>query len=599
MKVKNDNLFLFRSARIAAIYLFVVVVGLMSGIVRAEVSTLPPNTSAPMTQVIQNAPHGSSINYSNGYRDTKVGSGSWTAGNNTINLPKGHFGGSKNNGNGTVTSTKTHGATFTDGYGQKATGKVSTATTSAWNKVAAGAGAVYMGNMAGNAVQRANGAGIGSEIANGNYGEAARIASASFADAVYGGAFSGLKDILDDYQNTKAQKAADELAAAKQAADLAAQQSSSAAAGEVEYWQINLNLFKYNDSGNQISDSGWIVVSIIEIPKNSRPDSSNCCLSKSISGDMISLSAISKSGESKTVFEYELNKNEGGSIVASSSNKKDYDKFVSEQLAAKSNPENFFLTESEFVNAVLEALQNNTSSINQNTEALNDLINELWINEQLTPANTETSVTGSEQDNTHLTNPYTPQGKDTAQQTGFKVAPNGIVTSSTIPRPDLPANSPSAPTVAPTNGSTTPTNSGGTNTGGGGGDKKKDDDDVDIDINKKKDKDGDIDVEVKVDVDTDVCDEDDADKVVCLPAGSDKKDELALPVEEVKIHFDKDEYFAEDGVCPKPINITWGGISYEMSWQPFCDVASGLRPVIELLGVLTALGFAYGAIREL
>lgn len=129
--------------------------------------------------------------------------------------------------------------------------------------------------------------------------------------------------------------------------------------------------------------------------------------------------------------------------------------------------------------------------------------------------------------------------------------------------------------------------------------KKKDDDDVDIDINKKKDKDGDIDVEVKVDVDTDVCDEDDVDKVVCLPAGSDKKDDIELPHDEIAVKFDKKEYFSESGVCPQPVNIQWLGGNYQMSWQPFCDMASGISAVVELLGMATALGLAYASMKRL
>lgn len=85
---------------------------------------------------------------------------------------------------------------------------------------------------------------------------------------------------------------------------------------------------------------------------------------------------------------------------------------------------------------------------------------------------------------------------------------------------------------------------------------------------------------------------------MCIRAGSDVYKDLEIPVDEVKVEFEKNTYFSERGSCPAPVHFNFLG-EHQISYEPLCDLARGLRPIVELLGVLTAMGIAYGAVREL
>lgn len=54
----------------------------------------------------------------------------------------------------------------------------------------------------------------------------------------------------------------------------------------------------------------------------------------------------------------------------------------------------------------------------------------------------------------------------------------------------------------------------------------------------------------------------------------------------------------ESATCPAPVTRQVAGLSLEMSWQPFCDFAGGIRPVVIAMAWLSAALFVLGVARR-
>lgn len=54
----------------------------------------------------------------------------------------------------------------------------------------------------------------------------------------------------------------------------------------------------------------------------------------------------------------------------------------------------------------------------------------------------------------------------------------------------------------------------------------------------------------------------------------------------------------ESAACPAPVTKQVAGLSLEMSWQPFCDFASGIRPVVIAMAWLSAALMVLGIARK-
>ena len=55
---------------------------------------------------------------------------------------------------------------------------------------------------------------------------------------------------------------------------------------------------------------------------------------------------------------------------------------------------------------------------------------------------------------------------------------------------------------------------------------------------------------------------------------------------------------SESAACPAPVTKQVAGLSLEMSWQPFCDFASGIRPVVIAMAWLSAALMVLGIARK-
>lgn len=199
--------------------------------------------------------------------------------------------------------------------------------------------------------------------------------------------------------------------------------------------------------------------------------------------------------------------------------------------------------------------------------------------------------------------PYTPQGSNTPQQTRFQLNADGSVTTSIIPRPDLKPNSTTAPTrseIIPTPNKgqdnpttpTTPNNPDSPNTpttpnqptipnepsnptGQQGQNQNQE--------NQKQD----------------FCQQN-PNAAQCMPGGDASYEDIVLPENTIDLDFRPENVFQTEGVCPQPKSVDLGAFGQvEFSYQPLCDFAAKLRPVLIMMTILTCAWFVYGALEEL
>lgn len=220
-------------------------------------------------------------------------------------------------------------------------------------------------------------------------------------------------------------------------------------------------------------------------------------------------------------------------------------------------------TEAEIVQALQALLANNQ----QNTQLLTDIVNLLAANGKLNETNTTTTVdNGGTATTTFLTAPYTPQGSDQAQQTKFVINKDGSVSVSTIARPDLAANTSQAPTRSRVGQSS---NSNANET------------------RPVKD--------TATEKAPDIC-ANNPNSLMCLAPGSTDYSDPVLPTQSRNLTFNPLNIFGSTGVCPKSKSIGLMGVNLEIKYDPMCDIAEKVRPIIIMLGIMTAMFIAYGAV---
>ena len=232
--------------------------------------------------------------------------------------------------------------------------------------------------------------------------------------------------------------------------------------------------------------------------------------------------------------------------------------------------EDFFLSQAEMTQIMLNELNNHGSALNRNTEALTALINAMTAAGHL-PTSGDGVVTtvdnGGTAQTTFLTAPYTPQGSNQAQQTKFVVNKDGTVTVSTVARTDLAANTAQAPTRAEVGvTSTTP------------------------DTKEAK--------QTAKPESPDIC-ANNPNSLMCADMGSADYEDPVVPNHTVNLDFGPANLFNADGVCPQPLGFEVSGKGFEISYQPMCDFSRMVRPIIVLVSMLGAMGMAYAAVRSL
>ena len=203
--------------------------------------------------------------------------------------------------------------------------------------------------------------------------------------------------------------------------------------------------------------------------------------------------------------------------------------------------------------------------------------------------------------------PYTPQGSNTPQQTWFTLNADGSVSTSIIPRPDLKPNSTLAPTRSeiiptPNKGQNTPTTPDSPNTpttpdspnapttpnspNNPNTPNQPNNPTGQQNQNQENQK-------------QDFCQQN-PNAAQCMPGGDMTYEDIVLPENTIDLSFSPENVFQTEGVCPQPKSVDLGAFGQvEFSYQPLCDFAAKLRPVLIMMTILTCAWFVYGALEEL
>lgn len=526
----------------------------------ADVPYIPPQSNQA---IISQAPNGSSVAYGtdhkfytfdkNGNRVLDVGK----ATEYSRNLPRNQFQTAQRAPGNTVTATKSHPATFTDSYGNKASGTVRTQTRIPNNTVAKGFGAIMVGTTATTHLDNLKRQGVADQISRGfSDGDWTAVAAgvgkifdwtgfgSSVADAIYGDSTAAeavaaplreqaLRQARTDFDNAQRQR---------QQIDPNATYTHVV----VREWGGQGDDYISSDNGvvseyivkgsapwshGQMETKDWHNPTVNGMPiPNKRPAEK---------GYWMSITNTTVSGKDAAGIQAKINAN--------------IENYIPDQVAWEKAMEQFL------------------DQSNANNAAITDLINALWQTGALNPQNTQTTVAGSAGDNTFVTEPYTPVGSDQAQQTQFRVNPDGSVTVSTIPRPDLPANTSAAPQRA--------------ETGKPSGNNEK------AQQNEQQGQSG-------KDKDSNMC-KANPKSIACAEMGSADYEDLSLPERKINLNFNPANVFNTDGACPPPKVLSVAGRHFTVSYEPICDFARGARPMMILLGIVLAMAMAYAAVKEL
>ena len=528
----------------------------------ADVPYIPPQSNQA---IISQAPNGSSVAYGtdhkfytfdkNGNRVLDVGK----ATEYSRNLPRNQFQTAQRAPGNTVTATKSHPATFTDSYGNKASGTVRTQTRIPNNTVAKGFGAIMVGTTATTHLDNLKRQGVADQISRGfSDGDWTAVAAgvgkifdwtgfgSSVADAIYGDSTAAeavaaplreqaLRQARTDFDNAQRQR----------------QQIDPNAT----YTHVVVKEWGGPTGTENIRSSDDAIVSEY-IVKGSAPWSHGQMETKdwhnpTVNGIPIPNKLPAEKGYWMSITNTTVSGKDAAGI----------------QTKINANIENYMPDQAAWEKAMEQFLNQS----NANNAAITDLINALWQTGAINPQNTQTTVAGSAGDNTFVTEPYTPVGSDQAQQTQFRVNPDGSVTVSTIPRPDLPANTSAAPQRA--------------ETGKPSGNNEK------AQQNEQQGQSG-------KDKDSNMC-KANPKSIACAEMGSADYEDLSLPERKINLNFNPANVFNTDGACPPPKVLSVAGRHFTVSYEPICDFARGARPMMILLGIVLAMAMAYAAVKEL
>ncbi|HFC8508585.1 TPA: virulence factor TspB C-terminal domain-related protein [Neisseria subflava] len=514
-----------------------------------------------------------------------------------------------NKDGGTYNGSQNKTVTVTGKYGETGTMNTTVNQKVESGKLQKAANTIMIGNGIANGSNAASSyaAEVGRNIAQGNYGAAASNALQSvarFIDGVFGGPISGIVDLGSsfgdgylegkyqniykqaeqaqrqaeaegNYQKAVAQAAAKKAAEAAQKAQQQGQQKKEEQKKDEE--ANKKGLFKYQlivevDGSYQnyvfYAPDGYRLSGSADNTLNNSPaymrkfvSSYNIDIGKSASPSKIKVSTPSD----KHVFVRWTSYKEG--TVPKSEEKK----ITQNQSQVK--PEDFMLTQKEMLDILKRMLENNQTN---HAELMNQLAKMGVMNQSAEPSTFSPD--------TALSAPYTPEGSSTPQQTRFKMNQDGTVGVDYVPRPDLKPNSPEAPNKPE---KTTPSRQESPDTPNSPNTPNQPNNPTgQQNQNQENQK-------------QDFCKQN-PNTAQCMPSGDSSYEDIKLPEQTIDLNFRPENIFQTDGVCPQPKSVDLGAFGrVEFSYQPLCDFAAKLRPVLIMMTILTCAWFVYGALEDL
>ena len=245
----------------------------------------------------------------------------------------------------------------------------------------------------------------------------------------------------------------------------------------------------------------------------------------------------------------------------------------------------------DILSRMLNNQQTNHAELMNQLSRIGDAVEKSTESNQFTPMTADSA-------------PYTPQGSNTPQQTRFTLNADGSVSTSIIPRPDLKPNSTLAPKRSeiiptPNKGQNTPTTPNSPNTpttpdspntpttpNSPNTPNQPNNPTGQQNQNQENQK-------------QDFCQQN-PNAAQCLEAGDANYEDIVLPENTIDLSFSPENVFQTEGVCPQSKSVDLGAFGQvEFSYQPLCDFAAKLRPVLIMMTILTCAWFVYGALEEL
>ena len=534
---------------------------------------------------------------------------------------------SQNNGRPTVTKsgdnikgTQSKTVTATGNYGEKGTFRTTQTQTVSSSKLQNTVNGVVLGGAVANGANAANSfaAEAGEKLGKGDYAGAAWSATqgaAHFIDGLFGGPIKGTVDLASSFGdgylngkynsqtglNTVAQQAATAQAQAEKngdfskaveaaAAKKAAEQAAKAAQGNKEYkeakerskketvYQVVLGI-THTVNGRQKSENKYIGAYTNKFAQNAG-------------------ATYDKDGKQRIIKSSPLESYLPGSWSPNSIIYANL-QVVSEKTPPPETvtPQDMMLNQQD-IKDILSRMLNNQQT--NHAELMNQLAKIGDAVEKSTESNQFTPMTADSA-------PYTPQGSNTPQQTWFTLNADGSVSTSIIPRPDLKPNSTLAPTRSeiiptPNKGQNTPTTPDSPNTpttpdspnapttpnspNNPNTPNQPNNPTGQQNQNQENQK-------------QDFCQQN-PNAAQCMPGGDMTYEDIVLPENTIDLSFSPENVFQTEGVCPQPKSVDLGAFGQvEFSYQPLCDFAAKLRPVLIMMTILTCAWFVYGALEEL
>jgi hypothetical protein len=86
--------------------------------------------------------------------------------------------------------------------------------------------------------------------------------------------------------------------------------------------------------------------------------------------------------------------------------------------------------------------------------------------------------------------------------------------------------------------------------------------------------------------------------LMCADMGSGDYTDPVLPTQTRGLDFNPSSILGDSGVCPAPKVVTVLKTQVALSYEPTCDIASKLRPIVVLLGMAAAMWMVWGTVNE-
>ena len=502
-----------------------------------------PTQNTPTIQTVAQAPNGGTINYSWGNGRVSVPSIEGLRNGEPIRVNQFSR---VSGGSGGLVGTKTNPVNLYDNYGNVARGQIQTQTAMPQTSTMAKAAAALYGAQVFGSAAKHQAPNVGQAIANGDYKGAAQYAVEGLlqglketGDAVLFGGIGGVESGFQAYKDSQQAKA-------QQAFDKAEQDS--------KYWQQ-----QYDPSLKTVTV--WYM-------NNIQTGQRSVFL---ITGKYFSCCAgVSRNGEGMVIGSYLFADNGERYIVPPYK----YDEWTpkseivenrKELYERRPTVEDVMLSQAEIQAIMAKQLE---QMLNDNNRNHTELMNALWNAGVIGPGNTQTMVSGSPNDNTFLTQPYTPEGSNQAQQTQFIINNNGTVTQNIVKRPDLPANTSQAPTRA--------------EVGNQQQQGQQDTRPAKSDSTAEK---------------PDICAQN-PNSLMCAPMGNTDYQDLVLPQQNINIALSPLHIFNTDAACPAPTSFSIAGTQQRMSYEPMCDTARKARPFIIMMAMTAAFLMVFSALNR-